>query len=573
MSRTLYIAVIILSLIFPTIISAKQKKNAAPFPEKAEYLLMEALKLDNKGELDAAFDLLRRATAIDSTNAEVNYLLSLYYYHIGDESESARRAMAAADAAPENYWYNTGAANILLRAGDNKNAIRIYNRMLYNDPYDESLYQYLAEAYLSDEDYESALECYDNVERLTGDMYYATMMKINILNRLERKDEILKALKRLSDANPDNIEYKTMLSSGYLDADSVEQSREVIREIEAMNPDNCLLPMAKAEYYRVVRDEDSLQVALFDAFSCPDLELETKLSMLKNFVYILLQKDKNVSSFQKTDQLFTTLIETYPRSSEIRDFYTEILLMQEKYPEAEEQIRVSLDLEPDNQEIWKKLIGVLFNQEKREDMERAVDESLEYFENDSVYLSMAGTYYFYAGQNGKALSALRKAASKMSQNPDALSGVCTQIGDIYYSENNVDSAFFYYEKAIEYNPKNLGALNNYSYYMAQTNGDLKKAEKMSAITIAEEPSNATYLDTYGWIFFKQGNYTLAELYIKMAIDNSGDIVPEILDHYGDILYKQGKTVEALHYWKKAEENGLDTEILKKKIETQHYVEQ
>ena len=461
----------------------------------------------------------------------------MYYYHLGEEKEAARCAVAAADANSDNYWYNIGAANMLLNIGDNKNAIRIYNRMLYNDPYDESLHQYLAEAYLADEDYDSALACYDNIERLTGDMYYATMMKINILDRLERKDDILKELKRLSEANPDNIEYKTMLSSGYLEVDSIEQSRAVIREIEAMNPENCLLPMAKAEYYRVTKDEDSLQVALFDAFSCPDLELNTKLAMLKNFIYILLQKDKDVSSFQKADQLFSSLIEAYPRSSDIRD------------------------------------IGVLFNQNKSDAMNNAIDESLEYFGEDSLYLSLAGSYYFYAEQDGKALTTLHKAASKMQQNTEVLSGIYAQIGDIYYKQNNVDSAFCYYEKAIEYNPKNLGALNNYSYYIAISGGDLKKAEKMSAITIAEEPANATYLDTYGWIFFKRGNYTLAELYTKMALDNSGDVVPEILDHYGDILYKQGKTVEAVRYWKQAEEAGLDSEILKKKIETQQYIEE
>lgn len=573
MSRVTSIAVVVLSIIFTSAVSAKQKKTDTAGSEKVEYLYMEALKLDNKGELDAAFDLLRRATAIDSTNAEVNYWLSMYYYHLGEEKEAARCAVAAADANSDNYWYNIGAANMLLNIGDNKNAIRIYNRMLYNDPYDESLHQYLAEAYLADEDYDSALACYDNIERLTGDMYYATMMKINILDRLERKDDILKELKRLSEANPDNIEYKTMLSSGYLEVDSIEQSMAVIREIEAMNPENCLLPMAKAEYYRVTKNEDSLQVALFDAFSCPDLELNTKLVMLKNFIYILLQKDKDVSSFQKADQLFSSLIEAYPRSSDIRDFYTEVLLMQEKYPEAEEQIRISLDLQPDNQEMWKKLIGVLFNQNKSDAMNNAIDESLEYFGEDSLYLSLAGSYYFYAEQDGKALTTLHKAASKMQQNTEVLSGIYAQIGDIYYKQNNVDSAFCYYEKAIEYNPKNLGALNNYSYYIAISGGDLKKAEKMSAITIAEEPANATYLDTYGWIFFKQGNYTLAELYTKMALDNSGDVVPEILDHYGDILYKQGKTVEAVRYWKQAEEAGLDSEILKKKIETQQYIEE
>lgn len=572
MNKTLYIAVILLSTIYSISVSARQKEVSRSQSDKAEYLFMEACNLDNKGNHDAAFDLLRRAEALDASNAEINYWLSLYYYHIGEDSLATRYAMTAADARPDNYWYNIEAANMLVNMDDTENALRLYRRMLYNDPTDESLYRYMSEAYMAAEDYTSALECYDNIERLTGDVYYATMMKIALLERLERKDEVLEAIKRLYRTNPENMEYKLMLFSQYLEVDSIEQGKAIMDEIEAEHPENCLLPMAKVNYYVAVNDEDSLQTAIFDAFECPDLELNAKLEILKNFIYVLLQKDNDMGSFHKVDQLFSSLIDTYPRSSEVRNLYMEILLMQEKYAEAEEQIRVSLDLEPDNQAVWKKLIGTLYNQQNYEAMSKAVDESLKYFENDSTYLMTAGTFYFYAGQEDKALETLDRAAAKMAQSPMLLSDIYALIGDIYYKRNNIDSSYIYYEKSVISNPRNLGALNNYSYYMAQTGGDLKKAEKMSAITVAEEPNNATYLDTYGWIFFKQGNYTLAEFYIKRALDNSEEATPEIYDHFGDILYKQGKTVEALQYWKKAQESGLDTETLKKKIETQQYIE-
>ena len=42
----------------------------------------------------------------------------------------------------------------------------------------------------------------------------------------------------------------------------------------------------------------------------PDLERDTKLAMLKNFIYMLLKKDKDVRSFQKADNLFAPLIES-----------------------------------------------------------------------------------------------------------------------------------------------------------------------------------------------------------------------------------------------------------------------
>ncbi len=115
-----------------------------------------------------------------------------------------------------------------------------------------------------------------------------------------------------------------------------------------------------------------------------------------------------------------------------------------------------------------------------------------------------------------------------------------QIGDIYHQMDAQDSAFVQYERALKYNPQNLGILNNYSYYLSLQKKDLNKAERMSSITIKAEPTNPTYLDTYGWILFEQGAYTMAKIYLENAVkysEESGSASSEVYEHYGDVLYK------------------------------------
>ena len=77
-----------------------------------------------------------------------------------------------------------------------------------------------------------------------------------------------------------------------------------------------------------------------------------------------------------------------------------------------------------------------------------------------------------------------------------------------------------YEKVLSLDPHNVGVLNNYAYHLATHGGDLKKAEQMSGITIREEPDNAVYLDTYGWIMHLQGQDELALFYLKRALNNA-----------------------------------------------------
>ena len=102
-----------------------------------------------------------------------------------------------------------------------------------------------------------------------------------------------------------------------------------------------------------------------------------------------------------------------------------------------------------------------------------------------------------------------------------------------------------YEKALSYNASNIPVLNNYSYFLAMEGQDLDKAERMSAQTVKAEPDNATYLDTYAWIFFKQGNYSLARIYLQNALDKTKEPSAELFEHYEMCIRD---SVEVAHYF-------------------------
>lgn len=137
----------------------------------------------------------------------------------------------------------------------------------------------------------------------------------------------------------------------------------------------------------------------------------------------------------------------------------------------------------------------------------------------------------------------------------------------------MDQTYKAYDEALKYNDNNIVVLNNYAYFLSLDKKDLKKAERMSAQCIKLEPDNATYLDTYAWIFFVQGNYTLAKIYIESALEKDTTKSSELVDHYGDILYMIGDKDKAVEQWKKAREMGKESEILDRKIIEGKYIEE
>ena len=132
-------------------------------------------------------------------------------------------------------------------------------------------------------------------------------------------------------------------------------------------------------------------------------------------------------------------------------------------------------------------------------------------------------------------------------------------------------AYNAYDSALVYNPSNIGALNNYAYYLSVERRELDKAEEMSYKTVKADPGNATYLDTYAWILFEKGNYAEARIYIDDAMKSDGEKSDVIVEHCVDIYYMTGYVNGALKYWQEALDMGSESKTLKEKIKKKKYI--
>ena len=121
------------------------------------------------------------------------------------------------------------------------------------------------------------------------------------------------------------------------------------------------------------------------------------------------------------------------------------------------------------------------------------------------------------------------------------------IGDSYYALGDASSAFKAYDKALKIQPDYLPVLNNYAYYLSQEVKKLRKALKMSKITVEAEPDNATYLDTYGWILHLLGRSKEAKPVFKHAMIYGGKDSAVILAHYAAVLRRLGENDLADYY--------------------------
>jgi len=115
-----------------------------------------------------------------------------------------------------------------------------------------------------------------------------------------------------------------------------------------------------------------------------------------------------------------------------------------------------------------------------------------------------------------------------------------------------DKAADLFRKSIAVDPTNAADAYNYLAYMwTEQNTHLDEAEQMIKLALQADPNNGAYIDTLGWLEFRQNKFDQALTDLLRAAHKLTHDDPVVLEHIGDTCAKLNKSAEALDAWQKA----------------------
>ena len=322
---------------------------------KFDYFYLEGTRLAQKGEIDAAFDMLRQAAAVDTMSASVKYALASYYLQLNKPQIAYDMIKDAARIDKDNYWYGMMLANLAQNLGDNEQAEKAYQALIANNPQKPELNYMLAETYAQKGEYQKAIDSYEKMEQSMGIMEPITLQKVKLYKALKNDEKAYAEVEKLIKAYPQEIGYLILLGDIYLNDNKDDKALEMYDRAEKMEPDNGYLLVSKANYYNRKGDKEKYLDEIRKALSNKKIDVETKVKILTDYLSDLLQKKENLG---QAYQLFSELVDMHPQEESIYSLYAEFLLSQKKYKEAGEQLQVAVDLAPNNKQYWLQLMGV-----------------------------------------------------------------------------------------------------------------------------------------------------------------------------------------------------------------------
>jgi tetratricopeptide (TPR) repeat protein len=537
-----------------------------------DHFFLDAMIQRQKGNNDAAFDLLRRCLQIKPDASEAHYYIAQYYAGLKNDSLSLAHIKRAAELNPDNETFMETLAQIYIRQQKISDAIAVVERLYDRDKNREDLLEMLFQLYQQDGDYKKAVSVLNRIELIDGKSELLSVAKSEMYTKMGDKKAAIAEMEALARQYPNDLNYLAMYGDMLMVNGQEKKGLKTFNHILGQEPDNSRVLMSLRTYYLAHSDQ-----AMADS-------LTTRILLSRN----TSQQDKihlirqEVQASENADGDSTRVLNLFRRMNNLQPS-ADMLILQATYMNLKQMPKDSinavlghvLDIAPDNAAARLQLVANAWETDSMNTVVSLCQGGRQYNPDEMAFYYYQGIAYYKQEKLDEALSAFQNGIGVINEesNPAIVSDFYAVMGDILHQKGQAQAAYAAYDSCLVWKDDNIGCLNNYAYYLSEEGEQLDKAEQMSYKTIKAEPKNATYLDTYAWILFMQQRYSEAKVYIEQALQNKDDSLDNavIFEHAGDIYACCNDSDKALEYWEQALKGAPEKQILIRKIKLKKYV--
>ena len=536
-----------------------------------DILFHEAMLQRQKGNLDAAFDLLVRCSELRPDASETWFFLAQAYSDLGDKKREREYCERAHQLEPTHVTYMERLASTYIDNDQYADAIVVMEQLYDIDKSREELLQALFSLYTQQKDYEKAIHTIDRMELIDGPTERTALTKTRLYIEQNDAANAIRETKKLTDLHPSDLRYRTLYANTLLVTDHEEQAYGVLQQILAEEPRNLSAQQVMRNYYIRTGDGERADSVNHAILLNPSASVEDKANQLRQLIIETAQEGGDSTVVLDLFDEILQQPDPSPDLAEMKAAYMQLLGMpRDSVASAYEYV---LQLAPDQASARLRLVQQAWEDEDDERIISLCQTARQYNPEEMAFYYYQGMAYYRQENTDLALEAFQNGINVINEEsiPEIVSDFYAVMGDLLHQKGREAEAFNAYDSCLVWKQDNIGCLNNYAYYLSLKGTRLDEAEAMSYKAVKAEPNNATYLDTYAWILFVQKRYAEARIYMEKTLQNDSLPDPVVLEHAGDIYALCGDTDAAMAQWQKALEKAPDNKLLRRKIKKKRYI--
>ena len=505
--------------------------SAAPWKKKlADRYFFEGSLLQMQERYPDAIIQFQHVLRLTPWRAEAQFALARCYHAIGINDTALLYAQQSVARARPSIDARAQLAELLVINGEVEQGIDEYEQVLKAQP-QEVTARYNVARLLERRNPERAIYHYEYIRQNLADDYDALLNLAELYVTTRSYDTAAEVMRQVIGLDPADPDLYKLLEDVYLRADRYGDAIRLLDET-----DHHILPASAFQRYAIGRLNDLTG----------RLIREPQTVGIRNYARSIAERV--AARFPKEwEPLFASaVVRFHLGDSSAADSLMHIALADKTSPPSAWSDAAELFLDTGNEPRGLKLLAPLAPRHK----------------SNAHVLDMLGTLYFSAGRADSAEKYLRASLALEEENSPAWG----RLGLLYIRQGKPGASDAAYDKALLYDPDNTSVLNNFAYSLAERGRQLDRALEMIRQALDIEPENEAYLDTYGWIYFKQGDYQKALQYIQRSVDIGGASA-DVLAHLGDVQQALGDPGAARTAYERALRLAPADKAIQKKLES------
>ena len=510
---------------------------------------------DTSGQRDTlthAAEQYREIMRLDPTDTDAALWLARIYrlQNDHDKAEQVLRALLAHE--PENENAVEQLTQLLLDEGKSQEAISILKDILDRAP-TPRLWDLYGDAYTQIHDLPNAEEAYrKGAEAQPDEITHRRGLAQTLLNE-EKYPEALEQYKRLAGMDAEDPNNYLRMAEIYRQLKQLDKAEQNVLLAKQRAPGNLEVIYYESSIYQAQgRFDDAIRV-LSDAVTAVKAQSEFTPSRRRTLAILyqqLGQLYREVSNYSAAVNTFEEMLRLGPEEDRrARAMIVDTYRVARDVPKALDAARKAVEAYPKDRAI-RTTQALLLGQDAQTDQAVAqLRQMLDGTPNDfEIQLDLA-----QVEQQGRRWPEAEQAvhtAEKMATQASDKETTGFLLGAIFERQKKYDQAEEQFRQVLQVNARNSAALNYYGYMLADRGIRLEEATDLIKRAIAEDPTNPAYLDSLGWVYYKQNRFSEAEEPLRQAASRESHD-PTILSHLGDLYAKLGKDNLAEAQWQKS----------------------
>jgi tetratricopeptide (TPR) repeat protein len=422
----------------------------------------------------------------DDRTAKMDYALGMSYDQLKDNKNAIDAYSKAFDMEPDNLDAERGLAQALLNDNQLGPALKHFEAISTADPQDAQTYLRIAEIERRQGHYEQALTTLKKAKALASDSLEIGFNEALIDDSLGHYDEAAQTLQSL-------VKQTSHPDGQYSDAEKNNRSIFLDR---------------LANVYRE-QEKTDLAVQTYQLMVAMGGEYAERGYQGQVDAY------RDAKQYDKATQVAQQAALAMPKDKSVQLMLAGQLADTSKPDEGIKLAKAQLRGDPGDREVDLVLAQIYTRLRRWKEAGDEIDaaEALSTKQDDKIYI------YFLRG----ALDERQK---------------------------HYDSAEEQFRKILAIDPNNSMTLNYLGYMLGDRGVKLDEALTMVQKAVQLDPQNGAYLDSLGWVYFKMGQYALAEANLRKATERMGND-PAVHDHLGELYEKTGRLKMAASQWEQS----------------------